>query len=139
MGSETYVNYGGEYLKIAEREKQSSVDFDSFITSNRNDLSKAGVDVVSQQSLINERLSKIDNSIREVETKVEYHSYRVILDEDVNKLDSILAKYPKSMTNDVYLQYASETTTQIQYSVNHLIVFKEYLDDNEQALRDASY
>lgn len=41
------------------------------------------------------------------------------------------------MANDVYLQYASEMTTQIQYNVNHLNVFKEFLRDNDQALKDA--
>jgi len=67
----------------------------------------------------------------------EYNDFLNTVDEDFDKLNSINSKYPDSMSNDVYLEYASEMAAQLQYSVNHLSVFRAFLADNDRALRRA--
>lgn len=67
----------------------------------------------------------------------EYDAFLRVIGEDFDKLMAIDARYPKAMSNDVYLEYASEMSVQLQYAVNHLTVFNAFLQDNSRALEDA--
>ena len=66
----------------------------------------------------------------------QYNDLKDIINEDSNKLNAITAKYStgSSIPTQQYLYYAQEYTLQLQYSINHLNTFREFIDSNDEIL-----
>jgi hypothetical protein len=67
----------------------------------------------------------------------EYRGFLAVVGEDFDRLGAIDSKYPETMSNDAYLEYASEMAVQLQYAVDHLNMFMAFIQDNDRALREA--
>ncbi len=76
----------------------------------------------------------------EQEIKFVMSQYSKLLDainEDIKKLNQIGLKWgaPNPIPDNQYFLYASEYSIQLQYSLNHLVTFREFVYENENILK----
>ncbi len=98
----------------------------SFFVSNQNqkELDSQNAKLLAEQTARQEAISR-------------YNDYVDIINNDIAETKAISNKYSGDLTNDQYVSYVNEYTVEATYQKQHLLEWRDFIDENDEILRKA--